>query len=86
LITPPPSQKPFQVKDAQGRDIPDPAWIEFCSEAFKGVAATQQSGTTANRPTKGLWVGRFYLDTDLGIPIWYSGTGTVWWNASGASV
>jgi len=44
-------------------------------------------GTTAHRPTKGLYVGRFYYDTTLGKPIWlHSVNPTVWHDGSGASV
>ena len=46
------------------------------------------SGTTANRPIDSvqapLFIGQFYFDTTLGIPIWYNGT--VWKNASGTTV
>ncbi len=43
-----------------------------------------QSGTTAQRPTAGLWVGREYFDTTLGKPVWYDGSG--WVDATGATV
>jgi len=42
------------------------------------------SGTTANRPNKGLSIGQTYFDTTLGIPIWYNGTN--WVNSSGTTV
>lgn len=35
------------------------------------------SGTTAQRPTTRLYVGRTYFDVTLGQPIWYSGSGWV---------
>lgn len=41
------------------------------------------SGTTANRPTVNLYVGRVYFDTTLGLPIWYSGT--QWVDATGTA-
>jgi hypothetical protein len=32
------------------------------------------SGPTADRPTNNLFVGDYYFDTDLNLPIWYDGT------------
>jgi len=43
----------------------------------------QLDGTTAARPAT-VSIGTMYLDTTLGIPIWWNGT--VWINASGATV
>lgn len=50
------------------------------------IAASQQSGVTADRPTNALWIGRRYFDTTLGKPVfvksvrpavWVDGVGTV---------
>jgi hypothetical protein len=45
-------------------------------------------GTTANRPVKGLYIGRPYFDTSLaagnGKPIFYNGT--AWVDAAGTAV
>ena len=50
--------------------------------------ALTSAGTTAQRPTKGLWIGRPYFDTSLaagaGKPIWYNGTD--WIDATGTTV
>lgn len=49
--------------------------------------AASRSGTTANRPTTGLFTGRMYFDTDLGTsgkPIWYDGAN--WVDATGTTV
>ena len=32
----------------------------------------QESGTTANRPTKNVWLGRRYYDTTLNKPVYVS--------------
>ena len=50
--------------------------------------AAQQSGTTANRPTSVLWIGRQYYDTTLGYPVFVHSVGppVVWHNAAGAVV
>lgn len=51
------------------------------------ASSLQQSGTTANRPTSVLWIGRRYFDTTLGIPIWVQSVApVVWCNATGAAV
>ncbi len=47
----------------------------------------QMSGTTSERPTSNLWIGRFYYDVTLGKPIWVNSVKpTVWHDASGAAV
>lgn len=54
------------------------------------VNASVQSGTTANRPTQGLYVGRVYFDTSLaagvGRPIWRNAANTAWVDADGVAV
>lgn len=48
-------------------------WGNWFSLAQNILFATSQSGPTANRPTKNLYVGRVYFDTSLGAngkPIW----------------
>lgn len=79
-LSPPPNQQ--AVQDAQGK-IAAP-WQQFQTEVFRLLTALQSSGTTAQRPTKGLYVGRPYFDTTLNRPIWY--TGTNWIRADGAVV
>jgi hypothetical protein len=61
-----------------------PGWRPFLSAVFQLLAAMTQSGTTVQRPTTFLWVGRNYFDTTLGIPIWYEGP--AWVDATGAPV
>ena len=63
-------------------------WARFFLAVYSACFSLYQSGTTAQRPTKGLWKGRRYFDTSLGAngkPIWYV-TGTTWIDGSGASV
>lgn len=62
---------------------PTRPWSAWFSQVYTLLFATGQSGTTANRPTEGLWVGRPYFDTTLGLPIWYSGSD--WVDATGTS-
>ena len=79
-LSPPPNQTAIQ--DPQGKIAA--AWQQFHSEVFKALTTLQTSGTTAQRPTKGLYVGRPYFDTTLNRPIWY--TGTNWIRADGVVV
>ena len=60
-----------------------PGWSPFFSAVFRLLTAMTQSGTTAQRPTTFLWVGRFYYDTTLAMPIWYKGPG--WIKADGTA-
>jgi hypothetical protein len=50
------------------------------------VASANRSGTTANRPTTQLFVGRQYFDTDLNKPIWRNAANSGWVDATGATV
>jgi hypothetical protein len=61
-----------QMADQVGSTIPALA-------ANMGAIDTEfgLSGTTANRPTTGLYVGRRYFDTTLGQVIWWNGSAWV---------
>jgi hypothetical protein len=86
MIKPAPNQIPL-ISDTQS--LTHTAWLEFFSEAYAGIAITQQSGTTANRPTRGLFIGRPYFDVSLGAngkPIWVNKLGTGWVDATGVVV
>lgn len=41
------------------------------------------NGTTANRPPSPI-IGQYYLDTTLGVPVWWNGTN--WINSVGTPV
>lgn len=75
------------IADSEGR-IPAalPAWATWFSKLALIVNGSVQSGTTANRPTQGLYPFRPYGDTTLGIPIWRNGANTDWIDSTGASV
>lgn len=64
--------------------FPDLVWGRFFD--LLGIIATSvtQSGTTGARPGTGLYIGRVYFDTTLGIPVWWDGAN--WVNATGATV
>lgn len=62
------------------------AWLNWVHEL---VASARQSGTTAQRPTSGLWIGRRYMDMTLGYPVYVYSIAAgvvVWHNGAGGSV
>jgi hypothetical protein len=62
-------------------------WAQWFARVQRIVSSVQSSGVTADRPTKGLWVGRTYFDTTLGKPIWVlSVNPAVWVNGAGGVV
>lgn len=75
---------PSQSKISEDSGLPNSPWVEFFSEVFRSIRALQTSGTTAQRPVQGLYVGRPYFDTTINRPIWY--TGTNWIRADGVVV
>lgn len=48
-------------------------WSTWFTKVFQACFSIYQSGTTAERPTTNLWVGRSYFDTTLGVKVWYDG-------------
>jgi len=60
------------------------AHVEWFGAVGRLCNALTGSGTTAQRPVRGLYVGRTYFDTTLGGPIWFNGSG--WVDAGGNSV
>lgn len=76
---------PSPESTSEGRFLP--WWYSWLQEAFRILFANQQSGTTAERPTEGLWRGRRYWDSDLQIPIYVASLEpTVWKDAVGNTV
>jgi hypothetical protein len=68
---------------SQGGDVTAP-WQLWFSRVHSIVVTGQQSGTTANRPTTQVWVGRQYFDTTLNKPVFVSAVKpVVWRDASG---
>ncbi len=60
-------------------------WRNFFNAVYFICNSTTTSGTTAQRPTEGLYIGRVYFDTTLGYPIWLQSIGpVVWCDATGA--
>lgn len=70
---------PNNVPVAEG--VMPPAWREWFARV--GMLSNGDSGTTANRPTKGLYLGKSYFDTDLGYPVYLQSVNPSVW-ASGS--
>lgn len=64
------------------------AWAAWLNVVQNVVRATSSSGPTTSRPTTNLYVGQFFFDTTLGIPVWVKtpGSSPVWVNATGNPV
>lgn len=63
-------------------------WKQWFQRIQTIASSLQQSGTTAQRPTTNLWIGRRYFDTDLGMPIWVtavSASGVATWSGATGS-
>jgi len=65
-----PNLGPIQGADQQ----PTPIWRKWIAQVASVADAAQQNGTTAQRPTSGLWIGRPYFDTTLGYEVFYDGS------------
>lgn len=67
-------------------DLSAPAWSGWFSIAQRILQATSSSGPTTARPTTNVYVGQFWYDTDLGLPVWVDSIGPpiVWHTAAGA--
>ncbi len=73
--------------DEMGR--PTMSWQQYLSMLDRTMQAVRGSSTTANRPTRGVFVGQMHFDTDLGYPIWakaVTSTSVDWVDATGADV
>lgn len=90
LISTPPTRATIDQEDENGNVVRVSApWSNWFTQVFQNCFATYQSGTTAQRPTTNLWVGRRYFDTSLGTygkPIWWNKNANAWVDASGALV
>lgn len=86
-INTPPNNAAVDQMDAAGRGVlPSLPWQEWFMQVFRICFAVQQSGTTAQRPTSQLWIGRTYFDTTLNKPVWVNSSATGWVDADGSAV
>ena len=63
-------------------------WANWIQRTHNNARTLQESGVTADRPDKLLWIGRFFFDTTLGKPIWVKQVtpAIIWCDATGAAV
>jgi hypothetical protein len=61
---------------------PIPLNQNWLTKLWRLVGTLEQAGTTAQRPTDGLFIGRRYYDKSLNKPVWYDGS--QWRDASGS--
>lgn len=68
INTPPTSRELNVVEHPNGEKVAawSKDWASWFTQAFQILFAEQQSGTTAQRPTRGLYPGRPYFDISLG--------------------
>ena len=61
---------------------------EWLNLIWLAANSLTEYGTTAQRPTANLWIGRPYFDTTLVQPIWVSAVtpAVVWVDATGTTV
>ena len=78
------SRAPFKEDFFDGLDGISRGWVSWLEKIGRYACSVSESGVTANRPTKNLWIGRPFFDTTLGKPVWYDGTN--WVDATGATV
>ena len=83
-LSPLPSNVP--VTDKSGALTP--VWFAWFNSVFTWCQGMGQSGATAARPTKGLFIGRDYFDTTLGYKVTVKAVSpsVVWVNGAGAVV
>lgn len=74
------------IFDQNGR--PTKSGAEWLTLIWLSANSSTESGTTAQRPTAKLWLGRQFYDTTLGIPIFVNAVtpSVVWRNAAGTIV
>lgn len=81
----PPGVDTVDRHDGQGKPIEvNPGWRNFFVAAYNILSAMTQSGSTPNRPTTLLWVGRRYWDENLGQLVYWNGS--TWVTAPGDSI
>jgi len=79
-------QPPFNDVTTDGGAVFNHGWQIWLTKLHNVVSPLNDSGATADRPTKSLWVGRPYFDTDLGYMIWLKDNTPTWVNGAGTGV
>lgn len=61
-------------------------WYTWMARVNTLARSIQESGTTADRPTYLVWIGRRYYDTTLNMPVYVSSVGPVVWRDAAGNV
>jgi len=61
-------------------------WLQWLDRIHNLSSSLEDYGTTANRPTKMLWIGRRYFDTTLNAPVWWDGSAWIAGSGGGGGV
>jgi hypothetical protein len=79
---------PINVPITDNRGYQTPVWQAWFNSIYTFCVGNGQSGTTAARPTYGLFIGRQYFDTTLGYMVWVKAISpaVVWVNGAGTAV
>ena len=62
------------------------AWQAWFSRIHSIVVTGQQSGTTANRPTSQVWIGRQYWDSTLNKPVYVASVKPIVWRDAAGTI
>lgn len=74
-ISLPPTRGTVDELDENGNPVRiTRVWTAFFEQVFLICFSQSQSGTTAQRPTKRLYIGRRYYDTTLVMPVYWNGS------------
>lgn len=78
---------PAETKLTSNDGRPAMPWAAVFARWHALILTVQDSGTTAQRPTANLFIGRQYFDTTLNKPVFLSAVRpTVWRDAAGTVV
>lgn len=61
-------------------------WSQWLSWVHTTIQASRQSGTTSERPTTLLWIGRQFYDTTLNKPVYVASVRPVVWRDAAGTI
>jgi len=80
-------EAPLKNKVSDTGGVLSLSWTSWLKKLALYAGSVNDSGTTAQRPTSNLWIGRPYFDTTLGYIIHIKTVSpVVWVNGTGAAV
>lgn len=62
------------------------AWAQWATRVHAITNAAVSSGTTSQRPTKGIWIGFQFYDTTLNKPVFVSAVNPIVWRDAAGTV